>query len=371
MDKFSPIINVFHNAVFEIKNVIWLVSMASIFQSITFLLLSAHLTCSVFASAEEGKCLPQLWEKLTRPFQRSPERRFSPRDQKFILNGSIYIPLIGDVHGELDRFLSLISQLQIEYKVKFPIIFQLGDLGINQDPDRYPRWHRKNGTEINEFYLGDNRIFNKYFGTSSELNQIEGNIFVVRGNHDFYLDDFLYASKVSSFANHFFILPDGVMQELELISNERIFVGAVGGINETDSFGREIGSRMMAQSTSQPQARKSDTQTQPHYAAQANSYSKQPQSTILLTHQGPTFEVKGHSWIENLILTLQPQFHFHGHSHYALNLTTRLENTRTIAVGNLPPMGEICTKSQCVAMLRYDLKTRKIHLVSPQLENND
>ncbi|MBK7842091.1 MAG: metallophosphoesterase [Bdellovibrionales bacterium] len=344
--------------------------MASIFQSITFLLLSAHLTCSIFAGAEEGKCLPQLWEKLTRPFQRSRERRFSPRDQKFILNGSIYIPLIGDVHGELDRFLSLISQLQIEYKVKFPIIFQLGDLGINQDPVRYTRWHQKNGTEINEFSLGDNRIFNKYFGTSSELDRIEGNIFVVRGNHDFYLDEFLYASKASSFANHFFILPDGVMQELELISNERIFVGAVGGINETDSFGREIGSRM-AQAESQFRTRASNGEPGTPPNAKLNSSFKLPQSTILLTHQGPTFEVKGHSWIENLILTLQPQFHFHGHSHYALNRTTRLGSTRTIAVGNLPPMGEICTKSQCVAMLRYDLKTRKTHLVSPQLENTD
>lgn len=369
MDKFSPIINVFHNAVFEIKNVIWLVSMASIFQSITFLLLSAHLTCSVFASAEERKCLPQLWEKLTRQFQRSPERRFSPRDQKFILNDSIYIPLIGDVHGELDRFLSLISQLQIEYKVKFPIIFQLGDLGINQDPVRYPRWHQKNGTEINEFSLGDNRIFNKYFGTSSELNRIEGNIFVVRGNHDFYLDEFLYASKVSSFANNFFILPDGVMQELELISNERIFVGAVGGINETDRFGQTTGSRM-AQTETELRAKNRESGARPHHGKD-NLSLEQPQSTILLTHQGPTFEVKGHSWIENLILTLKPQFHFHGHSHYALNQTTRLGSTRTIAVGNLPPMGEICTTSLCVAMLRYDLKTKSIELVRPNFENND
>lgn len=338
------------------------------FQLIPFFLFSLLLTCSEPARANERRCLPHLLKNLMNSFQRSPERRFLPRDQKFILNGSIYIPLIGDVHGELDRFLSLISQLQIEYKVKFPIIFQLGDLGINQDHVRYPRWHQKNGTEINEFFLGDNRIFNKYFGTSSELNRIEGNIFVVRGNHDFYLDEFLYASKVSSFANHFFILPDGVMQELELISNERIFVGAVGGINETDSFGQTTGSRM-AQTESELRAKNREPGARPHHGKD-NLSLDQPQSTILLTHQGPTFEVKGHSWIENLILALKPQFHFHGHSHYALNQTTRLGNTRTIAVGNLPPKGEICATSLCVAMLRYDLKTRSIELVRPQLENH-
>ncbi|MBK9038364.1 MAG: metallophosphoesterase [Bdellovibrionales bacterium] len=343
--------------------------MSSIFRSIAFILLFTHPTCSHFASADERGCLPQLWEKLRRPFQRRTENKFLPRDQKFILNDSIYIPLIGDVHGELDRFLSLISQLQIEYKVKFPIIFQLGDLGINQDPIRYPRWHQKNGTEINEFFLGDNRIFNKYFGTSYELNRIEGNIFVVRGNHDFYLDEFLYTSRVSSFADHFFILPDGVMQELELISGERIYVGAAGGINETDSFGQTTGSRM-AQAESELRVKNRESGARPHHGKD-NLYLEQTQSTILLTHQGPTFEVKGHSWIENLILTLKPRFHFHGHSHYALNLTTRLGDTETIAVGNLPPKGRVCTTSKCVAMLRYDLKTRKIHLVSPNFENND
>lgn len=338
------------------------------FPLISFFLLSALLTCSDLASASEHRCLPQFLKTLMNSFHRSPERRILPKDQRFVLDGSIYIPLIGDVHGELDRFLSLISQLQIEYKVKFPIIFQLGDLGINQDPVRYPRWHQKNGTEINEFFLGDNRIFNKYFGTSYDLNRIEGNIFVVRGNHDFYLDEFLYTSKVSSFADHFFILPDGVMQELELISGERIYVGAAGGINETDSFGQTTGSRM-AQTESELRAKNREPGARLRHDRD-NLPLEQPQSTILLTHQGPTFEVKGHTWIENLILTLKPRFHFHGHSHYALNLTTRLGDTETIAVGNLPPKGEVCTTLKCIAMLRYDLKTRKIHLVSPQLESH-
>ncbi len=370
MDKISSIIDVFQNAGFKTKTMIWLLAMPSIFRSVTFLLLSAHLTCSQFAGADERGCLPYFLKSLMRPFQRNTEKRFSARDQKFILNGSIYIPLIGDVHGELDRFLSLISQLQIEYKVKFPIIFQLGDLGINQDPIRYPRWHQKNGTQLNDFFLGDVSIYEKYFGLSNELRTLEGNIFVVRGNHDFYLDEFLNASAPLSFAKNFFILPDGVMQELELVSDERILVGAVGGINETDSFGEKIGSRM-AQAESQLRGVERDRKPGAPPNAKLNPSFKQTQSTILLTHQGPTFEVKGHTWIEHLISTLQPQFHFHGHSHYALNLTTRLGSTRTIAVGNLPPMGEICTTSLCVAMLRYDLKTRSIELVRPNFENND
>jgi predicted phosphodiesterase len=368
MDKVFPIIDVFQDAGFEAKTMIWLVAMPSVFQSVTFLLLAAHLTCSQFAGADQRSCLPKLWKNLVRPFQRNAEKRFSAREQKFILNGSIYIPLIGDVHGELDRFLFLISQLQIQYKVKFPLIFQLGDLGINQDPVRYPKWAQKNASQLNDFFLGDMSIYEKYFGISNELGTLEGNIFVVRGNHDFYLDRFLDASAPLSFAKNFFILPDGVMQELELVSDERILVGAVGGINETDSFGQRMGSRM-AQAESELRVKNRESGARPHHGKD-NLYLEQPQSTILLTHQGPSFEVKGHSWIENLILTLKPQFHFHGHSHYALNLTTRLGDTRTIAVGNIPPMGEICTTSQCVAMLRYDLKTRKIHLTSPQLENH-
>lgn len=371
MDKISSIIDVFQDAGFETKTMIWLVAMSSICQSVTFLLLSAHLTCSQFAGADERGCLPHFLKNLMRPFQRNTEKRFSPRDQKFILNGSIYIPLIGDVHGELDRFLFLISQLQIQYKVKFPLIFQLGDLGINQDPVRYPNWAQKNASQLNDFFLGDMSIYEKYFGLSNELRTIEGNIYAVRGNHDFYLDEFLNASAPLSFAKNFFILPDGVMQELELVSEERILVGAVGGINETDSFGKKIGSRM-AQAESQLRGKGSERDRKPGAPpnAKLNLSFEQPQSTILLTHQGPTFEVKGHSWIENLILTLKPQFHFHGHSHYALNLTTRLGDTQTIAVGNLLPKGEICTTSLCVAMLRYNLKTKQIHLISPQLENH-
>lgn len=370
MDKMFPIIDVFHDAGFETKTMIWLVAMPSIFQSVTFLLLAAHLTCSQFAGADQRSCLPNLWKSLVRPFQRNAEKRFSAREQKFILNGSIYIPLIGDVHGELDRFLFLISQLQIQYKVKFPLIFQLGDLGINQDPVRYPKWAQKNASQLNDFFLGDMSIYEKYFGISNELGTLEGNIFVVRGNHDFYLDRFLDASAPLSFAKNFFILPDGVMLELELVSDERILVGAVGGINETDGFGQKMGSRM-AQAESQLRARDREPKPGAPPNAKLNPSFKQAQSAILLTHQGPTFEVKGHTWIEHLISTLQPQFHFHGHSHYALNRTTRLGSTQTIAVGNLPPMGEICTTSQCIAMLRYDLKTRKIQLVSPNFENND
>ncbi|MBK8200789.1 MAG: metallophosphoesterase [Bdellovibrionales bacterium] len=300
--------------------------------------------------AEGRLCKGYLSDESNSRFQRLPKNDSFLQNQKFIRDHAIYIPVIGDVHGELDRFLFLISQLQVQYQVKFPIIFQLGDLGINQDPDRYPRWHPKNANQINEFSQGNRLISNKYFGTLAELNWIEADIFVVRGNHDFYLEQFLHSSRASRFAEHFYMIPDGVVQEVELIPGERIIVGARGGINQTAQFGRNEGKRM---------SRLLRSRLKPLHNP-LNSSNRE--TSILLTHQGPTFEIEGSPWINELITEMKPRIHLHGHSHIALNKTTQLGDTQTIAVGHLPPEGELCVTAPFVSMLRYDLKTKEVRI---------
>ncbi len=300
--------------------------------------------------AEGRLCKGYLSDESNSSIQRLPNKDSFLQNQKFIRDQAIYIPVIGDVHGELDRFLFLISQLQVQYQVKFPIIFQLGDLGINQDPDRYTRWHPKNAKQINEFSQGNRRISNRYFGTSADLNWIEGDIFVVRGNHDFYLDEFLRSPRASRFAEHFYMIPDGVVQEIELIPGERIVVGARGGINQTAQFGKVEGKRM---------SRLLRSHVKPH---QNPLNSSSGETSMLLTHQGPTFEIEGRPWINELITEMKPTIHLHGHSHIALNKTTRLGDTQTIAVGHLPSEGELCVTAPCVSMLRYDLKTKELRI---------
>jgi Icc-related predicted phosphoesterase len=300
--------------------------------------------------AEGRLCQRYLSDESKSKFQRLSKKDSFLQNHRFIRDQAIYIPVIGDVHGELDRFLLLISQLQVQYQVKFPIIFQLGDLGINQDPDRFPRWHPKNANQINEFSQGNRLIFNKYFGTSAELNWIEGNIFVVRGNHDFYLEEFLRSPRASRFAEHFYMIPDGVVQEIELIPGERIVVGARGGINQPPQFGKVEGKRM---------SRLLRSRLKTH---QNPLNSSNRETSILLTHQGPTFEIEGSPWINELITEMNPRIHLHGHSHVALNKTTQLGDTQTIAVGHLAPEGELCVTAPCVSMLRYDLKTKEVRI---------
>lgn len=314
-----------------------------------FLFFTLVVGLTAFSPLAEGRlCKEHLSEISDWRIQRLSKSESFPQNQKFVRNHAIYIPIIGDVHGELDKFLLLISQLQTRYRVKFPIIFQLGDLGINQDPDRYTRWHPKNANQINDLFQGNRHISNKYFGASPELKWIEGDIFVVRGNHDFYLDQFLYSSRPSRFAEHFYMIPDGTVQEIELIPGERIIVGARGGINETAQFGKIEGKRMS-------RLLRSRQKPNPNPLNSSNR-----ETSILLTHQGPTFEIEGSPWINELITEMKPTIHLHGHSHIALNRTTKLEDTQTIALGNLPSEGEVCVTAPCVSMLRYDLKTKEI-----------
>lgn len=51
-----------------------------------------------------------------------------------------------------------------------------------------------------------------------------------------------------------------------------------------------------------------------------------------------------------------------GHSHIALNKTTQLGDTQTIALGHLPSEVEVCATAHCVSVLRYDLKTKELRI---------
>ena len=302
-----------------------------------FLLVLAAWSFSPAVDSKERGCLRYLQRTLSAFFSaRSLAAQYPIEDQQFIRQGSVYLPIVGDTHGELERFLSLISQLQVHYQVKFPVILQLGDLGINQDFQRFPRWSRKNKHQINDYFHGDQSIVQRFFP-----HDVVGKVLVVRGNHDFFLERYLEAESVVEFAERFFLIPDGVVAEIELVKGERISIGAMGGAYREEEY---------------------PTTPLPAFA---DSSPHRPLD-ILITHQGPTCEFKGHLWVDDLLAQQQPRWHFHGHSHMISNQRTQLGQTQTWAVANLPPDGKLCPTSPCVTMLRYDLVSKKLHRVRIQ-----
>lgn len=293
---------------------------------------------------------------------------FTLQDLKFVKDESILIPIIGDVHGDLTRFLKLIANLQIKYQVKFPWVLQVGDFGINQDPQGFPRWPGKNVDEINRAYSGDDSVINRYFNTSPRLMDLETNIVFIRGNHDFMLEETLASPHLVQVMSHTFLLPDGQIQQIELIPGETVRLAALGGIDETNFISHR------------PPHERYNIGISSSAMKQLNAEGKD--IDILLTHQGPDFEYKGSSLINQLIVNLKPLFHFHGHSHEVRNIVNKIHQTHTHALANLPdrdlhlddltpeypsPAWPLrtsrCSPTSCYALLRYDLITKALILL--------
>ncbi|MCB0363398.1 MAG: metallophosphoesterase, partial [Bdellovibrionales bacterium] len=171
----------------------------------------------------------------------------------------------------------------------------------------------------------------------------------VRGNHDYFIDEYLQARSLVSFGKQFYLLPDGVVESIPLAYDNSLVVGALGGIE------MEANSHYSGQ----------ENYANPSLSLEALHRLRHQSSTreidVLLTHQGPTVEFKGSEQIDNLITSLQPSFHFHGHSHYIMNRVNQIGPTQTFGVANLPYEGPICLDSSlCYSLLRFNLKSRKL-----------
>lgn len=182
------------------------------------------------------------------------------------------------------------------------------------------------------------------------------------------MEETLSSPHLNQVLSHIFFLPDGQIQQIELIPGETVRLAALGGIDETNFI-----------SPRPPHER--------YNIGISSSAMKQliadgRDIDVLLTHQGPDFEYKGSSLINQLIIDLKPRFHFHGHSHEVRNVVNKIHKTHTHALANLPdqdlhlddltpeypsptwpPKTSRCSAASCYALLRYDLITKALQLL--------
>ncbi len=322
----------------------------------------SFFSLKVWAEDSCGDLLTKLTKNIEtsrKGFGKSTDKSNLPNQSPYVFRDQwIFVPVVGDVHGDLKSFLNLIIFIQEQLRVKVPWVLQVGDLGFNQNPSLFRKWSNKNKLLISNFIL-KNDSFNLNEGTSLWQTQI----LFIRGNHDLVEEDTREARALTLLRAPFHYLPDGAIHTIELVPGESINVGALGGIvvNPTDT-----------------------KEDQPSYDINFYDIGINPDSEeilahnfnqkdiedieklhVLLTHQGPSFRFAGSHTIDGWVQRFRPDIHLHGHSHDKNAEDSTIDSIYTVALSHLNhDTSGVEQHPSSYRLLAYNLVTQKLQVVS-------
>jgi hypothetical protein len=226
--------------------------------------------------------------------------------------GEKIIAVLGDLHGHLTLAYRLLRRWETENNRVIDCILQVGDLGAFPDPSvvdretrRFAEKDRDELAFMEHYYNGSPEADEILGPQSGSRHRINAPLFFIKGNHeDFNFLEGLQGEKglpVPIDKNHMILfLRNGGIFEVDLGDGVKISVGALGGIAKDGSSGIDARS---------PFYTKSEVRKLRAAGRQVD---------IFLTHDVPFdsyYEETGSRDIRELLLDLEPVYHFCGHYH--------------------------------------------------------
>jgi len=200
------------------------------------------------------------------------------------------IIVVGDIHGNIDLFVSKINQLVIDQNINIDAILQVGDFGIYTFDSPMQELEKK------RFW----REFGDFHAYMAGVKKFPWPVYFCHGNHE----DFSILKKYTHYheiVRNLFYMPSGSTQEAA--GKKITFIG-----------GNYSPSRWENGPTA---ALKSVKYLYPKDICKALTNGQN--STILIMHE-PPFNVGGREVkcevVEELVTKLQPVFCFNGHIHH-------------------------------------------------------
>lgn len=226
-----------------------------------------------------------------------------------------YIPVFGDIHGNIEGLFNTLKYLQQKHEISFMYAFQLGDLGFFK---KVPDTEKIRGDlELGVHkYLNDTDYAENFF-----YSDVDTKILFIRGNHE----DQKYLKHASEFRKYGTILVDEFHRFVYFPDGRAISMGdrdiaAFGGISK--------------------ESRPKKYQHNPLIAYSEKGLDElldwRDGIDVLLTHQGPSTRPKGDLTIDTLIQIVKPKVHIHGHSHVFAEPFV-IEETQSYCLANMPP----------------------------------
>lgn len=219
--------------------------------------------------------------------------------------------VLGDVHGHIQRALTLAIRLQCLLEAPFQAVFQVGDFGFwpggSRPQPEDPYYKREDALD---FFLIQSASDSRRFFSAGEavLETLHAPVYFIRGNHeDFERLQMLSREQPTKVLSGMFFLPDYFAGEVA-----GLHIAAVGGILTDVDRGKGKQARVAfkkAQQQVQADPRRSNTllltQTLPSHC------------DLLLTHSGlASREARdGSRQLETYLHQHIIRLHFYGHHH--------------------------------------------------------
>ncbi len=269
-----------------------------------FVLLSLNV---IGAPAEDG---------CSKLFTISPQGKEISVPPQYILDGGLQIPVVSDVHGNLEGLFRAVADLQVRNKRRYPIVFITGDLAF------YPYLNRLTPEQMAREFLGQNdfgvpqyfetdQMYRRFYSGDQSFRSLVAKFYFVRGNHDDTnllrkLNE-LHSREVVGLDTHGVLnyLTDGSLIRLkwegQTKSVQIASYGGISGESRPKAFAREPGLAFDEDAGIEL----------------LTEISKNPEDrpAVLLTHQGLENMPSGHSAIDAFCELVAPQVHICGHGH--------------------------------------------------------
>jgi len=230
-----------------------------------------------------------------------------------------YVPVFGDIHGNLEGLVNTVKYLQKKYNKKFNFVFQLGDFGYF--PFGFCGEKIRGDLELGVHrYFTDQKVAEKYLND----DRIQFRIIFIRGNHEdqetleklcLSHPEGLISLDKKGFVN---FLPDG--RALSIPYNQGdVSIAAYGGVDKNTG----------------PKISESNNMSEFNNSALQILLGFSNYLNILLTHQGPKESKKGSENINVLYQLINPRLGIHGHSH-VFSHQGLISSTNSCSLGKMP-----------------------------------
>lgn len=239
------------------------------------------------------------------------------------------IPIFGDAHGNIELIFRTLQKLQEQNQEIYKYVFQVGDLGYFKDVLKMDSVTQdlvnKHPSELGVAnYLTNPEMYERFFVQPKDYKRLKAKIIFIRGNHEdqSLIQKMTQNSKAGLVkADDYGVLnflPDGRAVNICYGYGDSITVAAYGGID--------------------PKTRPKAYDNNPLIGMDNKALEKLislNNVNILLTHQGPSSIRKGSSEIDDIIEVLEPDMHFHGHTHSSRGPEI-IGKTKSYSLGKLP-----------------------------------
>lgn len=218
------------------------------------------------------------------------------------------MPVIGDIHGNLDGLVNTVEYMQQASGEHYPFVIQLGDFGYFPEEVRDVRHESELGVHN---YL------------RNQSKRLGFKIIFLRGNHENHdelrklQEKQKYGLIITNTNQDIIYFPDGRLLSLQVSPALDVTIGVLGGIDKNSRTKTHLRAPFVKLSNEA-----------------MNEYLDFKDIDILLTHQGPYPLKKGSSEISALIELLQPKIHLYGHCHEYQETT--IGKTRCYGLSKMP-----------------------------------